>query len=135
MEKMVANVDTAMAVATVWAALEAAPALPKGTVVWRAVPSGAAALAKDAKRWMPVSATAEGAEAWAVHNLVGGRTTICRIVVAGSRVRALAVGSDADYEAEKEILIAPGFKASRTGEAHPPTAAGNEVVCFKIVGP
>jgi hypothetical protein len=58
-----------------------------------------------------------------------------RMVFAGSRVRALAVGSDADYEAEKEILIAPGFKASRTGEAHPPTAAGNEVVCFKIVGP
>eukprot|EP00798_Chlamydomonas_sp_ICE-L_P001073 gene1073-3931_t len=104
------DMDFALEVATIWTTLQSCPHLPKGMVVWRAVKPNQTVPTHNANtRWMPVSATVDGAEAWANKHLTNGKATICKIVISDDTVRALAVGADANYEDEKEILIAPGF--------------------------
>ena len=136
--KAMLNSDIDMAVAsditTIWSALEDCPSLPKGMVMWRAVRPTQTVPTRGTTRWMSVSATVDGAEAWAKKNLTDGKATICKIIVADDSVHALAVGADGFYEMEKEILVAPGFKIVAAEETHGVTGNDNPIMVFKITG-
>ena len=122
-------------VAKIWMALESAPLLPKGTVLWRAVRPTEAVPARDPRMWLAVAASMDGAEAWARKNLTDGKANICKIVVADDSVRALAVGTDSFYENEKEILVAPDFTITTVNALTNATAGnGNPVLLFEIRG-
>ncbi|KAG2482103.1 hypothetical protein HYH03_018943 [Edaphochlamys debaryana] len=122
-------------VCVIWKELEAAKTLPYGLTVWRAVPPSAKEPVVDSDAWIPVSATLEGAEAWARSNLTGGKATICKIIISDSYVRALAVGSDPDYEHEAEILLMPHVSfAQRPTAKQQTTASGNVIATFEVRG-
>jgi len=123
-------------VVKIWTALERAPLLPKGTVLWRAVRPTETVPARNPRMWLAVAVSMDGAVAWARKNLTDGKANICKIVVADDSVRALAVGTDSFYENEKEILVAPDFTIKTVDTPTNTTLGnGNPVLLFEIRGP
>ena len=90
----------------IFQALETAPCLPKGSVVWRANPLDMDDLMEDSEKWMSVSATKEGA----MHFANGRAMLICEIEIGDENIQGLPVkGDDNILDAEHEIIIRPGF--------------------------
>jgi hypothetical protein len=127
------DMDTVMHVMTIWTSLVHAEPLPVRMVLWKAVEPRFKTPTKDTSKWMPTSATLEGAEAWAKDNLKDGKATIFRLVVSNKKVKALPVGSDEDLEKEKEILIAPNVEFKSSGKSYK-TVSGNTVIELAMKG-
>lgn len=87
------------------AALDAAPDLPVGTIVWRVTPRGTAL---DPNFWMPVSETSEGARAFRARSGFR-RATIHKITITTRGVRAMRIEADPAYAHEQEMLLMPGI--------------------------
>ena len=120
--------DATYHVAVMWNALENAPSLPIGTVIWHATAPGKE---PDSSMWLATSATMEGSEAWAKDNLPGGKCTLHKLVVATDGVRAIGAGSDDFYEYEKEIIVRQDFGHDPTEEKMR-SPSGNEIVVSNL---
>jgi hypothetical protein len=107
------DMEIAEAIVTIWKALKKAPTLPKGGIVWRAIPSDSNALNNNTEKWMSVSATKEGAMSFA-H---GRDMKICKIIIGDENVQGLPIcGTDNVLDDEHEILIRPGFTSQMIGK-------------------
>ena len=123
------GMDVSLSVATIWKGLEKAPCLPVGTILWRAIELNDAVVC-DTDKWMPTSASLQGAEAWAN----GRKVVICKLIVSDDYVRAIAVGSDEYYENEKEILVAPSVTITEKDTPNEQTPIGNMVKLYTVTG-
>lgn len=106
----------------IFQALETAPCLPKGAVVWRVNPLDMDDLMEDPEKWMSVSATKEGA----MHFANGRAMRICEIEIGDDNIQGLPVkGDDSILDAEQEIIIRPGFNVEII-------CAGSNATIFRI---
>ena len=101
--------DIRHGISTIIHAMESASYLPKGTIVWRAVPVNSTTLSKNPEKFMSVSATKEGA----LHFANGRAMRICEIEIGDDGIQGMPIRSKDDLlDAEDEIIIRPGFKVS-----------------------
>lgn len=126
--------NTVIHVMTIWTSLIHADPLPVGMVLWKAVEPRFTTPTKDNTRWIPTSATIEGAEAWAKENLKNGKATIFKLTVTNNNVKGLPVGSDDDFEKEKEILIAPNVNFNPRTDTRPQIRNGNTIIELAMKG-
>ena len=105
--------DIRIGLATIIYTMESAPCLPKGTIVWRAVPTKSKTLMKNPEKFMSVSATKEGA----LHFANGRAMRICKIEIGDDGIRGMPVRSkDPLLDAEEEIILYPGFEVEMVGQ-------------------
>lgn len=120
--------DATYHISVIWNALENAPYLPIGTVLWHATAPGEE---PDSSMWLPTSTMMEGAEAWAKDNLTGGKCTLHKLVVVTNGVRAIGAGSDVHYEIEKEVIVRQDFSLESTEEKMT-SPSGNEIIVSNL---
>ena len=114
--------DVRLGISTIIHAMESAPCIPKGAIVWRAVPATSTTLMRDPEKWMCVSATKEGM----LHFANGRAMRICKIEIGDDGIQGMPVKSmDRLLDAENEILIRPGFEVEMVEDS-------GEVTSYKI---
>ena len=83
-------------------------------IMWHAMPD-CVQNKLDTTEWLPTSMTKHGAKTFAEKSFGSQPYTLLKLVVASDEVRGVVVGSDPDFEYEKEVLLAPDFNAMEQG--------------------